>query len=92
MVVGLDLGTTKVCAIIAEVSATSDLNVMGVGCTPSDGLRRGVVVDVDKTVQAISTTTPRLSPSRLTPQDRRPLGPPISESHRPPSRSARAHR
>ena len=55
MAVGLDLGTTKVCAIIAEVSATGGLNVMGVGCTPSDGLRRGVVVDADKTVQSIST-------------------------------------
>ena len=54
MVVGLDLGTTKVCVVIAEVTAGDGRRVIGVGHTPSDGLRRGVVVDVQKTVQAIS--------------------------------------
>ena len=54
MVVGLDLGTTKVCVVIAEVTAGDGRRVIGVGHTPSDGLHRGVVVDVQKTVQAIS--------------------------------------
>lgn len=53
MVVGLDLGTTKICAVIAERTANSSLQISGVGNTPSDGLRRGVVVDVEKTVQSI---------------------------------------
>ena len=57
MVVGLDLGTTKVCVVIAEVTAGDGRRVIGVGHTPSDGLRRGVVVDVQKTVQAISRFT-----------------------------------
>jgi cell division protein FtsA len=54
MVVGLDLGTTKVCVVIAELTAGDGLRIIGVGHTPSEGLRRGVVVDVEKTVQAIS--------------------------------------
>jgi cell division protein FtsA len=53
VVVGLDIGTTKVCAIIAEPTPTGDPKVLGVGISPSEGVRRGVVVDMDKTVQAI---------------------------------------
>lgn len=50
---GLDLGTTKVCCIIVEVAADGERRIIGVGASPSDGLRRGVVVDVGKTVQSI---------------------------------------
>ncbi|OGG52189.1 MAG: cell division protein FtsA [Candidatus Handelsmanbacteria bacterium RIFCSPLOWO2_12_FULL_64_10] len=53
MIVGLDIGTTKVCAIVAEVDESGDLRVVGVGTSPSEGLRRGVVVNVEKTVQSI---------------------------------------
>lgn len=53
MIVGLDIGTTKVCAIVAEVDESGDLRVVGVGASPSEGLRRGVVVNVEKTVQSI---------------------------------------
>lgn len=53
-VVGLDLGTTKVCAVMAERSDTGSLRITGVGNSPTDGLRRGVVVDVDRTVQSIT--------------------------------------
>ena len=53
MVVGLDLGTTKICAVIAERMPQGSLHIVGVGNSPSDGLRRGVVVDVEKTVAAI---------------------------------------
>ncbi len=53
MVVGLDIGTTKVCAIVAEVDESGELRVVGVGASPSEGLRRGVVVNVEKTVQSI---------------------------------------
>ena len=40
MVVGLDLGTTKVCVVIAELTAGDGLRIIGVGHTPSEGLRR----------------------------------------------------
>lgn len=52
--VGLDLGTTKICAVIAEISIDGSWRIIGVGTAPSDGLRRGVVVDVGKTVQSIT--------------------------------------
>ena len=54
-IVGLDIGTTKICAIIAEAEDNGLLKITGVGSSPSDGLKRGVVVNVEKTVQSIRT-------------------------------------
>ncbi|MCK5237479.1 MAG: cell division protein FtsA, partial [Deltaproteobacteria bacterium] len=52
IVVGLDVGTTKVCAIVGE--QTSDgLEIIGIGSHPSKGLRKGVVVNIESTVQSI---------------------------------------
>ena len=51
-VVGLDLGTTKICVAIAELGAEG-IEIIGYGHRSSDGLRRGAVVDAEKTVQAI---------------------------------------
>jgi cell division protein FtsA len=53
VIVGLDVGTTKICAIIAEPSPTGGLDIVGVGASPSRGLRKGVVVNIDSTVEAI---------------------------------------
>ena len=53
LVVGLDVGTTKICAVIAAPRAGGGLDVVGVGAAPSRGLRRGVVVNIDSTVEAI---------------------------------------
>lgn len=53
IVVGLDIGTTKVCAIIASINEMDQINILGVGKAASDGLNRGVVVNIDKTVNAI---------------------------------------
>ena len=54
--VGLDLGTTKVCALIASKSSQQDgLNILGFGIAESEGLNRGVVINIDKTVKAIQT-------------------------------------
>ncbi|HEY3065279.1 MAG TPA: cell division protein FtsA [Methylomirabilota bacterium] len=50
---GLDVGTTKICAVIAEPNALGGLDVIGVGAAPSRGLRKGVVVNIDSTVEAI---------------------------------------
>jgi cell division protein FtsA len=52
LVVGVDIGTTKICAIIAEVGADG-VDVIGVGTSPSKGLRKGVVVNIDVTVASI---------------------------------------
>jgi len=54
IIVGLDIGTTKIGAIIAEIDGDEGPKVVGVGTSPSEGLRRGVVVNLEKTVQSIS--------------------------------------
>ena len=54
-VTGLDIGTTKIGAIIAEVEEGAMPTIIGVGTSPSDGLRRGVVVNLDKTIRSIQT-------------------------------------
>lgn len=54
LIVGLDIGTTKICAVIGDVQDDRTINVIGVGHAPSgDGVRRGIIVDIDKTYQAI---------------------------------------
>nr|WP_315197349.1 cell division protein FtsA [uncultured Aquabacterium sp.] len=53
LVVGLDIGTAKVMAVVAEVLPGGDLRLAGLGVAPSHGLKRGVVVNIDATVQSI---------------------------------------
>jgi cell division protein FtsA len=52
LIVGLDIGTTKICAVVAECTETG-VDVIGIGTHPSKGLRKGVVVDIDATVHSI---------------------------------------
>ncbi|WP_309474817.1 cell division protein FtsA [Dissulfurirhabdus thermomarina] len=52
IVVGLDIGTTKICAVVGEVHSDG-VEVVGVGTHPSDGLRKGVVVNIESTVNSI---------------------------------------
>ena len=53
IVTGLDIGTTKICAMIAEVSKESNPEIIGIGLAASHGLRKGIVVDIEKTSNAI---------------------------------------
>ncbi len=53
VVVGLDVGTSKICAIIGEVNEEETVDIIGVGTAPSRGLRKGVVVNIDLTVGGI---------------------------------------
>lgn len=53
LVVGLDIGTAKVMAVVAEVLPGGELKLAGLGVAPSNGLKRGVVVNIDATVQSI---------------------------------------
>ncbi len=53
LLVGLDIGTSKVVAIVAEHMPGESIDVIGVGSHPSKGLKRGVVVDIESTVQSI---------------------------------------
>ena len=52
LIVGLDIGTTKVCAIVAE-RTENGVDIVGIGTHPSKGLRKGVVIDIDATVLSI---------------------------------------
>ena len=53
IVVGVDIGTTKICAVVAGADGLGRINVRGVGLAESEGLNRGVVVNIDKTVEAV---------------------------------------
>lgn len=53
IVVGVDIGTTKICAVVAATDELDRVNILGVGVAESDGLNRGVVVNIDKTVAAV---------------------------------------
>lgn len=55
LITGLDIGTTKVCAVVVKEDVDGTLNVVGIGSSPSHGLRKGVVVNIDKTVNSIRT-------------------------------------
>ena len=53
LIVGVDIGTTKICVLAAEPAPGGMLNVIGFGQAPSEGIRKGVVVNIEKTVRAI---------------------------------------
>jgi cell division protein FtsA len=53
VIAGLDVGTTKTCCVIAEWSRAGRLEVIGIGISPSRGLRKGVVVNIDSTVESV---------------------------------------
>jgi cell division protein FtsA len=52
-IVGLDIGTSKVAAIVGELAPGGDLEIIGIGSHPSRGLKKGVVVNIESTVQSI---------------------------------------
>ncbi len=52
LVVGLDIGTTKICCVVGEVT-DEGVDIVGIGTHPAEGLRRGVVVNIQRTVESI---------------------------------------
>ena len=53
LIVGLDIGTSKVSAIVGELSKEGEIEIVGIGSNPSRGLKKGVVVNIESTVQSI---------------------------------------
>ena len=53
LIVGLDIGTSKVVALVGEIAADNSIEIIGIGSQPSRGLKRGVVVNIESTVQSI---------------------------------------
>ncbi len=59
VIVGIDVGTTKVCTLISEIDENNTLNVVGVGVAPATGLRKGIVVDIDEAAASIRASIER---------------------------------
>jgi len=55
VIVGLDIGTTKICAIVGEVT-DAGVDIIGIGTHPSKGMRKGVIINIDATVESIRKT------------------------------------
>jgi cell division protein FtsA len=53
LIVGLDIGTSKVVALVGEIAPDGSIEIIGIGSQPSRGLKRGVVVNIESTVQSI---------------------------------------
>src|SRR5206468_8736887 len=53
VIVGLDIGTSKIVAMVAEVAPDGTFNVIGIGSQPSRGLKKGVVVNIEATMASI---------------------------------------
>lgn len=53
-IVGIDIGTTKICTLVAKIEEGSDLHIIGVGIEPSHGIKRGVMVDLEGATAAIA--------------------------------------
>src|SRR6187397_3573676 len=53
LIIGLDVGTSKVSALVGEVGPDGSIEVIGIGVQPSRGLKKGVVVNIESTVQSI---------------------------------------
>ncbi|WP_019626874.1 cell division protein FtsA [Thioalkalivibrio sp. ALJT] len=53
LIVGLDVGTTKIEAVVGELTEEGEIEVIGIGSSPSRGLKKGVVVNIESTVQSI---------------------------------------
>jgi cell division protein FtsA len=63
LLVGIDVGTTKICTLIADVDEVGTLRILGVGLEPARGIRKGVVVDVEQASQAIAASVEKAQQS-----------------------------
>ena len=56
ILVGMDIGTTKVCSVISKINELNELEIIGVGLVPSRGLRKGVVINIETTSASIASS------------------------------------
>ncbi len=54
IIVGIDIGTSKICTLVARVEEGDNLRILGVGIEPSQGIRKGTVVDLNAAALAVS--------------------------------------
>lgn len=55
-IVGIDVGTTKICTLVAEVNSINEIRILGAGVVPSQGIRRGIIVNVAEATAAIKAS------------------------------------
>ena len=48
LIVGLDIGTTKICAVVGEVAVDGGVDIIGIGTSPSTGLRKNIIVNIEQ--------------------------------------------
>jgi len=53
IVVGLDIGTSKICTVVGELNEVDQLEIVGIGKNPSSGIKKGVIIDLDQAIQSI---------------------------------------
>lgn len=53
-IVGIDVGTTKICTLVGELNDEEELRIVGIGVAPSRGLRKGIVLDIEEATQAVA--------------------------------------
>jgi cell division protein FtsA len=59
IVVGIDVGTTKICTLVGRIEDEKTIRILGVGIEPSEGIRKGVIVDLAAATQAITHSVER---------------------------------
>jgi cell division protein FtsA len=59
IIVGMDVGTTKICTVVGEVGRGPEVNILGAGIAPSQGLSKGMIVDIPQTVRSIALSIER---------------------------------
>lgn len=69
LIVGLDIGTTKICTVVGRVGTDGPggpptVDVVGIGTSPSTGLRKGVVINIEQTVQSIKKALEEICSTR----------------------------
>jgi len=63
LIVGLDIGTSKVVALVGELTSDGAIELIGLGSQPSRGLKKGVVVNIESTVQSIQRAIENVRPT-----------------------------
>ena len=56
IVVGIDIGTTKICTLVARVEGEHNLRILGVGIEPSQGIKKGTIVDLAAASQSVTAS------------------------------------
>jgi cell division protein FtsA len=54
IVVAIDVGSTKICTLIAQIEDENSIRILGVGIEPSEGIRKGTVVDIPQAANSIA--------------------------------------